>query len=385
MKKFLMVLALVGLTSVANAQQCDEFATPSTAKYSVATNSFWSNWYIQFGIDGSVMGAKGIKVSESWHGLRNYGLNLAVGKWFTPGFGGRLKLNWNGFSIARTEGHNYFGNDGKNNYGMLAYDNLFNLSNLFCGYNESRVWNVSVFPRMGLGRNFSDNAWTPILGVGLQSSWKVSKLIGIYLEGAMNFTTNRFAMPLLTNQKSFGRTGFVTLDLGVTFNLGKSNWSKAVSLEDYEKLSNDACAKLTALRAQLKNAQDENTNLRAELAKKPKEVKAEVEKITLSSATSVFFNINSAKINSKKDIINLEAVATAAKNSGAKVVVTGNADSKTGSAAYNQKLSEARANAVADELVNLGVSRDKIEAKGVGGVADVTPYKFNRRVIVELK
>lgn len=65
--------------------------------------------------------------------------------------------------------------------------------------------------------------------------------------------------------------------------------------------------------------------------------------------------------------------------------MTGAADSKTGSSAYNQKLSEARAQAVADELVNLGVDRSKIEVRGIGGVNDVAPYNLNRRAIIELK
>ena len=43
MKKLMMALAFVGLCTAANAQ-CDEFATPTTNKYSVATNSFWANW-----------------------------------------------------------------------------------------------------------------------------------------------------------------------------------------------------------------------------------------------------------------------------------------------------------------------------------------------------
>ena len=51
MKKLMMALAFVGLGTVAANAQCDEFATPATNKYSVATNSFWANWYVQAGID----------------------------------------------------------------------------------------------------------------------------------------------------------------------------------------------------------------------------------------------------------------------------------------------------------------------------------------------
>jgi outer membrane protein OmpA-like peptidoglycan-associated protein len=198
------------------------------------------------------------------------------------------------------------------------------------------------------------------------------------------FTTNGY-MPYEADGKAFASNGIAAVDLGLTFNLGKTGWSKAVSLEDYEALSAEACSKLAALRSQLKAEQDENARLRDLLAKQPKAPQTVTEKIVTSSAASVFFDINSSKLNSKKDLINIESIATAAKNSGAKVVVTGSADSKTGSSAYNQKLSEARAQAVADELVNLGVERSKIEVKGVGGVNDVAPYNLNRRAVIELK
>ena len=66
------------------------------------------------------------------------------------------------------------------------------------------------------------------------------------------------------------------------------------------------------------------------------------------------------------------------------MVVTGYADSETGSAEFNQKLSEERANTVANELQNMGVSASKITAKGNGGVADLTPIANNRRAIVQI-
>ena len=46
MKKFLAVLAFAGLSMSGFAQD----ATP-TQQYSVATNSFWSNWFIEAGAD----------------------------------------------------------------------------------------------------------------------------------------------------------------------------------------------------------------------------------------------------------------------------------------------------------------------------------------------
>ena len=178
--------------------------------------------------------------------------------------------------------------------------------------------------------------------------------------------------------------GIVSAELGLQFNLGKSNWSKAVTVDAYNALAASSEEALARLRSDLDRERQVNADLRAQLARVPK-TEAKVEKVIASAKSSVFFAINSSKIVSKKDLINIEAIASAAKESGCKVVVTGSADSKTGSSAYNQKLSEARAQAVADELVNLGVSRDKIEVRSVGGVNEVSPYTLNRRAVVELK
>ena len=72
-----------------------------------------------------------------------------------------------------------------------------------------------------------------------------------------------------------------------------------------------------------------------------------------------------------------------AKNNGAKLKITGYADSATGVAAYNQLLSERRAKAVAKELVKMGVPEENIIVEGKGGVADVKPSSYNRRVVIE--
>jgi len=49
----------------------------------------------------------------------------------------------------------------------------------------------------------------------------------------------------------------------------------------------------------------------------------------------------------------------------AKVTIAGHASSD-GSAAYNQKLSEKRANAVRDAVIAAGIDADRVDAKGYG-------------------
>ena len=85
MKKILIALAIASLGTVANAQTT-QLETPS--KYSVATNSFWSNWYVQLGVDTHVQVPYGTGsfFNDNWHNGRTYGLDAAIGKWFSPWF-----------------------------------------------------------------------------------------------------------------------------------------------------------------------------------------------------------------------------------------------------------------------------------------------------------
>jgi len=271
---------------------------------------------------------------------------------------------------------------------MLVGDVMFNLSNMLCGYSDTRVWNFIPFLRAGINKNFAkhDNI-NPVLGVGIENTWRLSQHFGLYLDLAYNMTTTMGFVGQGTSGQNGTAHGYLGADLGVQFYLGKATFSKAVSIDAYNALAAQSEEALAKLRADLDRERAENARLRAELAKKPNETVKNLDNsnVVANAATSVFFDINSTKINSQKDLVNLESVASVAKNTGANVVVTGSADSQTGSDAWNQTLSEGRAQAVADELVNLGVSKDKITTVAKGGVNEVTPYPLNRRAVVELK
>lgn len=385
MKKLMIALALVGLGSLGVNAQTTSIETPS--KYRVATNSFWSNWYIQVGVDMSLQNPYGCDFSEVFPKGDSWGVNVAAGKWFTPGLGLRLKLNWENGIIKNDNNRPVNGgwtpDFEAGGYGAIYGDVQFNLSNMFFGYNENRVWNFIPYVGAGVVRNFDTSNYVPTLGAGIENTWKVSKLLNIYLDVAYRFTTKSFTV-IESGARDKGTSGYLVGEVGVQFNLGKSTWTKAVSVDAYNALAASSEEALAKLRSDLDRERQINADLRAQLAKQPKQTETKT-KVVTSAPTSVFFNLNSTKLQSKKDLVNLESLATTIKNSGCKVVITGSADSKTGSSAYNQKLSEGRAKAVADELVNLGVSRDKIEVKGIGGVNDVTPYTLNRRAVIELK
>lgn len=144
---------------------------------------------------------------------------------------------------------------------------------------------------------------------------------------------------------------------------------------------------MDALQSSLKEQQDENARLRDLLAqqKANSNVQSDIKEQFVATSQSVFFNIGSSRIASRKDLVNVKEVAEYAKANNRKIVVTGYADSKTGSKAYNQSLSEKRAQVVANELVKMGVNRDNIVVEGKGGVDTISPFSYNRRATVKIQ
>ena len=387
MKKLLIALAFAGVSLGASAQDSDP-----VLKYSVATNSFWSTWFVQVGGDFNSW------ISDQEHGRGldggdHYGLfagdrtswggAIALGKWFTPGIGLRTKLQaWNAKQVGPENPTSKF------NYWTLNEQVMLNLSNLLCGYNPTRVWNVIPFFGGGISRNCDDNFYAMQLSVGLQSSWRLCKYANIYVEAGWNRLEEDFDGAYGNTLKdSHVNRGWEDKDnnlyaeVGLTFNLGKSTWEKTPDVDAIKAL---AQSQIDALNAQLNDANAENARLKNMLAnQKPVETPKAVKEF-ITTPVSVFFNINRTNIASQKDLVNVQALAKYAKENNCKLSVTGYADSATGTPAINQKLSEGRAATVTEELVKMGVGRDKITSVGKGGVDELSPISFNRRATVQI-
>ena len=307
------------------------------------------------------------------------GFSVAVGKWFTPGIGLRTKANalWIGKA---------FDSD-VDKYLTLNEQVLFNLHNLIGGYDESRVWNLIPYFGGGVGLNLDAKDNTYVWSAGLLNTFKISRKVALNLElGYMNYGQEMFyGLPSKGGINFDKRAHQFTVEVGATFNLGKGTWNKTPDVDAIKALSQ---GQIDALNAQLTDAQAENARLKDMLANQPKQT-APVETKTVTKVVaapvSVFFNLGQAKVASKKDLQNVSELAKVAKENNSKIVVTGYADSKTGSANFNQKLSEKRANTVVNELVKMGVNRDDIEVVAAGGVATLSPINYNRRATVEIK
>ena len=386
MKKVLLFLLLIGLSTGAMAQ-----AEVSGEKHSVATNSFWANWFVQANVVGSSFWGsqeqQSFKFSKMTKDYRtNLGFSIALGKWFTPGLGLRTKFNgvWGRSVISEDKSLN------ASKYWTLQEQALFNLSNMLMGYNELRVWNFIPYAGGGVGRNMSYGCYALGFSVGLLNTFRISPKVAFNFDinyGSYEPSFDGFSAGGDSKLSLKGRDRVINVELGLTYRLGKATWKSTPDIDAMQALSQ---SEIDALNAQLADLMAENERLGEELANAEQQAApAPQEPVTITKVVtapvSVFFNLNKAVISSQRDLQNVAALVAVAKEQGTKLVVTGYADSQTGSAERNRLLSEQRAEAVVDELLKMGVSRDQIETVVAGGVDTLTPTPYNRRATVEIK
>ena len=378
MKKYFLLLLVAGMTITATAQETT--TEIPTKKHRVVTNGFWDNWFIDFGYDylsaySSQEHGMGVSGNPFSNKRGAHGFDVSIGKWATPAFGMRAKFQaaWARTVITPDITNPY----PLYNHEILNKHPMHNLHNLFACY-KPRVWNIIAYGSFGWLRNIDVESNSFLLGLGVLNQFNVTKRfhinVDIYanagdpdMDGIGRWGSGA-STPLFQS-----RDWLIGWSVGCGFNLGKVGWDNAPDVDAIMAMNK---AQVDALNASLADSQAENDR------QKP------VTNVIAAPATtraSVFFNINKSKIASRKDLVNVKEIAEYAIANNRTVVVTGYADSNTGSAEYNQALSQRRAEAVAAELVKMGVSSDKIETAAKGGVNDLDPFSYNRRATVTLK
>ena len=361
--KTLFTVALAGLSTAAMAQAT--YTDKDGNEYTFKKHAFLD-----------LQGGAQYTLGEAKFGdLISPNVQLGIGYQFTPVFGMRLQANgwqskggWNGYKATK-DGTPYTA-DYKFKYVAPGLDFMFNLSNLFCGWNPNRVFNATAF--IGGGANFAwgndevneiaanikdqrsyllEYLWDgtkvrPFGRAGIDLEFKVSKAVSIMIEGNANFTSDKY------NSKKAGNADWYFNALaGLRINLGKSH-TKAepvkeapVPVQEYVK---------------------------PEPKPQPKVEEKKVEEIR----RDVFFVINSNKIASNEESKIKEVVDFLNANPDAKVVVTGYADAGTGNDRINDAISAKRAAAVVKALKEkYGIEESRITEDSKG--ARVQPFSEN--------
>ena len=231
MRKLFLALAFASLMCLTARAQEKHPELP--AKYAVATNSFWSNWYVQVGLDMSLQNPYKYDFSKVFPNGKTFGVNAAVGKWFTPGFGLRAKINWengiklfeNGHASWLAPFHQNGVNMDKGGYLAFVGDIQFDIHNIFFGYEEERFWNFQVFPRAGGVYNFGVSKGSPLLGLGVGSTFRIDSRFSIYADVAYNVVSSGH-VGVVEDTGQSGSNGYFDINIGLQINLGKNTFKR---------------------------------------------------------------------------------------------------------------------------------------------------------------
>lgn len=386
MKKGLLALACVAMMAqgvVAQTSQEVTYVEDPTQGY--LFNRFQDNWFIQGQGGADIFFSPGDinrKAMDRWEPAAG----LYFGKWFSPLLGVRLGADFlkmkglsevdNAWGVQPDKGtvdgmyKQVFIQVGPN------FDALLSLTNWWCGYNPSRVYDLTLYAGAGmyftLARNYNkennpyENCKDNVLQVrtGLINTFHVSKHFDIYLD--LRFTAidnHRDQVGMGWNKTAYNAAAF----LGLTYNFNKTYWSHPVIPVCPEPENCDALrARLAAAEAQIG---DLESQLKACLERPTEVVKEEAPKAPLAT---IYFPINVSKL-TREDVRVVNACAEVMKsNPDTKYVVTGWADNYTGNDRINTNLRKNRAASVERQLLKAGVPAGQFETTiNAGNLVDL--------------
>ena len=350
----------------------------------------WSeNWFLQLGAGINMPFVENSLPGGDAKRKITLAMNVGVGRWFSPYMGFR-------FSALGGALHWENGNYSKAKYANLNLDFMWDMMNSVAGVNPNRVFSINPF--VGLGGTYTwdinsaaanvhanngkikDNTWTLPVSAGIQFRFRTGKYVDIFMEARSQFYADNFN----------GTVGGKPVDVdftavgGLSINLGGVSFTKTdpCAYLNYMQNLND---QVNELRGQLSKTNNELAAAKAQLPCPDPVVQVnEVDVIeTDMPLATVRFTINSAKI-SNEQMVNVYNMAQWLEvYPDATVTICGYADDETGSSEYNMKLSERRAKAVYDALVNqYGVDSGRLTIQAFG--SETQPYETNNwnRIVI---
>lgn len=326
----------------------------------------------------------------------NPALDINIGKWVTPSVG--LRIGYQGLTASSWTSVQYpyfktMGDDGRyKNAFNTAYvhgDVLWNISNAFSGYKETRTWNFVPFLTAGLARSFkngfSNNEFAA--GVGLLNNIRVSNRVDLTLEVRQLIVKQGY-----DSSPVGGVAGMTSATFGVSFKLGRTGFKRSHTDEYAGRI-----ATLQTLNDALENEKADVENDKAELAAENAALReavetlrakpAKVEKVMLDvTPGAVFFEIGQTEL-SPQELFHLDFYLknVIAQDADKVFTLTGYADRQTGSKKRNQELSKLRVEYVYNLLqTKYGVSADRLVIKAAGSEVDRWGDPLlNRCVVIE--
>ncbi len=336
-------------------------------------NGFWDNWFLQAGVGAQVYFGQ----QDSHAALKSRitpVFDLSLGKWLNPAYGLRVQAGgWkvkgfstdiNAYTVGEPCEEGYYTQKWDQFY--VHGDFMLNLSNAIWGYRADRFYNLQ--PYIGAGYAQAVNAdrgnRSALFAAGVINSFRLCDNFDVNVEVKASAVTDDY------DDQSSRRIAdcFASASVGLTWKIGKKAGPRPFHRE---------------MRANtyITRVYKPDVQVVKEVVVEQKIVECPSSDV-LNTQVAIFFDIESAHI-TERGKLNVSYAADMIKAGEGKFRIVGMADSNTGPKAFNQKLSEKRAEAVRDLLVNqYGVSADKLIVEALGGVDYQKPGYVNRSVII---
>lgn len=368
-----------------------------------------NNWFIQLGaginqpfVEKGV-GVDPVGVKDIDKKRMTVAYNFGFGRWMSPYLGFRLNaiggaLHWDNPVALLPDGRGYNGWT-RAKHVNVNFELMWDMFNSLGGVNPNRVF--SIIPFAGFGGDYTwrindaegkfaaatningvgdkglkDESWTLPVTAGIQFRFRLCKYVDFFAEARATFYGDNWNLcsygdPIDANVAVLG---------GFNINFGGRGWGTFNQCDYVSQIAN-LNNQVNTLRGQLLECGQALAACEAQLPCPEPVVQKDC--VNAPLMTTVRFTINSAKIMPTEEVNVYNMAEWLKANPNEKVTIVGYADKDTGTAEYNLALSERRANAVADALVNeYGISRDRLTITYDGSA--VQPYSVNdwNRIVI---
>lgn len=356
----------------------------------------WSrNWFVSVSAGTSAFTGTPLGCEDIF-GRMQPALQLSAGKWFTPSIG--VRASYQGFGMKFVDS-----DITKQRYHIAHADLLWNI----VGMNPSdelglHRWTVAPYIGGGIIKHEQNGKHPFTINYGVMAAYRLGRRVSVNMELAGLNTFQDFDGHGSSNK--FGDRLF-TLSAGLTVNIGKVGWKRAVDAYPYRQQNEYLMETINDLLRQrgLQGSSDNNSSLskqgeysglvslRARLAHKNWNGKDSLagqsseDRKLIGVPFYFFFRINTCTLTDESQLQNLINLAKVAKAYNLDVYVDGAADAATGTVPINEKLSEQRARYIARMLREQGIDEDAIHITAKGGINKFAPIQRNRHTRVMIK
>ncbi len=342
------------------------------------------NWFIQLSAGMELPIVEHFPTDAKRHITAAYGVGF--GKWFSPYLAWRVSGQMAAYHFNASNDPNYR----KAKFINGNFDLMWDMFNSF-EVNSKRIFSVVPFVGVGVsysydmtpgniavnGGHIKTKCWQVPVSVGMQLRFRLSKTVDFFAEGRYSFYGDTF------DNIAYGSESIdmnLTAMGGFTFNIGGRSFKKFNPCT-YVGYINQLNGQINDLRGALATC---GAALAAAEAKPcPEVVAVECPDAQAPLMSTVRFTINSAKV-TDKEMVNVYNIAQWMKaNPETNVVIKGYADKNTGTAAYNMKLSERRAQSVYNILTKeYGINPDRLTMKAEGSDSQVYDTNNWNRIVI---